>query len=331
MKQLLLCMAGLLFGTQTYSAILHRELSEAESQSNSFTWQVEGTEPFTELIVSWNAKRPKEGKYFITVRVQLEGEEWSEELAYASWASDEQRTFTSESKLLAVRTNEDAVELLRGAKGSGFSVTIQAQNGASLNDFCALFASHCDVAKVRAMSREIRAFKSGESIHLQVTSRSQMTLDHDRRGSLCSPTSTSCVVGYLSNKELSPLDFANNVWDAGFDIYGNWIFNVAEAYNRLQEPWRVYVARLDSFEPIYKRLLQKIPSVVTIRGPLKGSAMSYEQGHLVAIVGYDAKSHKILCMDPAFPTDGETKVAYDAKDFLEAWCRRGQIAYLFSK
>jgi len=36
-------------------------------------------------------------------------------------------------------------------------------------------------------------------------------------------------------------------------------------------------------------------------------------------------------MDPAFSTDAATHVTYDFSDFIQAWNRRGRIAYVFSR
>lgn len=322
-------MTSMVLATNLSAETLHRELTSSDTKTDTFTWQVPETVPFDELLVSWNAVRPSLGEYAISIKVKCN--DWSEELSYAVWAANLQRTFASESSSQQVCTNEDTIELLNGAKATGFSVKVEARNGASLAGISCLHAAFCDVQKTKAKNGDILSFSGNESIILQVPARSQMALKHTRNDSFCSPTATSALVSYLAGKDVPALDFAVHVWDEGSDIYGNWIFNIAESFERLRDPWRCYVARLDSFEPIYERLKRGIPSVVSVRGPLHGSAMPYDTGHLIAIIGYDAESKSIICIDPAFPTDAETIVRYEARDFLQAWCRRGQIAYLFEK
>jgi hypothetical protein len=36
-------------------------------------------------------------------------------------------------------------------------------------------------------------------------------------------------------------------------------------------------------------------------------------------------------MDPAFPADHQTHVRYPLPEFLEAWNRRGRVAYIFTQ
>ena len=63
--------------------------------------------------------------------------------------------------------------------------------------------------------------------------------------------------------------------------------------------------------------------------PLQGSALPYTQGHLMVVIGFDAVNERVLCMDPAFPTNKETLTSYPLQDFIVAWSRRGFIAYIF--
>ncbi len=129
---------------------------------------------------------------------------------------------------------------------------------------------------------------------------------------------------------LKPETFAEHVWDKGFNIYGNWVFNVAQASVELGNKWECWIERLEGFHRIIACLKERIPVIVSVRGPLAGSPSPYEHGHLLIVIGYDASQHTVICMDPAFPTDEETRVSYDFSDFMEAWNRRGRIAYIFS-
>ena len=89
--------------------------------------------------------------------------------------------------------------------------------------------------------------------------------------------------------------------------------------------------RLNGFDQIHQRLIQGTPIIVSVRGPLHGSALSYSAGHLMVVIGYDSLNQKVICMDPAFPSDDQTHVSYDLSNFIEAWSRRGKVAYIFSK
>jgi hypothetical protein len=88
------------------------------------------------------------------------------------------------------------------------------------------------------------------------------------------------------------------------------------------------VERLLDFEALYQQLDRGVPVIVSVRGPLPGSASPYAKGHLLVVRGYDASSQKVLCMDPAFPADEKTLVSYELSDFIQAWDRRGNLAYI---
>lgn len=328
----LIQMVGALFILATqplFSEILHQEFSPSLVKDNCLEWCVAETTPFDELVVSWNAARPQVGEFAITVSVKTK--EWSEDLLYAVWGSDGQCTFMSTAASLQVRTNEDTVELLAGTKARGFCVKVEAKNGAKFDDFWALHAAFVDLEAFKANSHKVSKWQSAKSAYVPVPGRSQVALCHARHMDLCSPTSTSSVVSFLASCEIPTVEFAENVWDCSFDIYGNWIFNMAESAAILNKTWRCYAGRLDTFEPIFANLERAVPSVVSVRGPLRGAIFPYQKGHLIAVIGYDAKKDRILCMDPAYPSDAESLVSYDREDFLQAWSRRGQIAYIFEK
>jgi cell wall-associated NlpC family hydrolase len=273
----------------------------------------ENTPPFDELILSWNADRPATGDYEIYVSVKIDSD-WSPWHLYASWGADGQSSFLS---------SIDTFDLPQGQKATGFQIkTVPAEGIRSLHVYT-------NGTKVTEAQQNI---SYTIPVALSVAGFSQMALDHERANALCSPTSTAAVVHYLTNNpQINALDFAKKVWDRGCDIFGNWPFNVAQAAAELGPSWQCWVERLDGFDEIYRRLHQGTPVVVSIRGPLPGSALPYAQGHLIAVVGYDPEQQQVLCMDPAFPSDKETRVSYDLSDFIQAWNRRGRIAYIFAK
>lgn len=299
------------------AAMLHKEAPFSD------VWQEEGLAGFNELILSWNAKLPEQGgfKFYLSVKK----EEWSPWFLYSAWGASGRESFKNESDGILVY--QDALEVLGDEKARGFRVKIEAEGGADLREVFALHAYTNSDRKKESAFRDLLL----DPIALDVPKRSQMALDHVRNAHLCSPTSTSAVVSYFLHTPVDPVTFAEKVWDGGFDIYGNWVFNVALASSYLQEPFRCWVERLGSFEEIYERLKKATPVVVSVRGPLKGSASAYASGHLLIVRGFDADGQRVLVMDPAFPTDEETYVSYDLKDFMEAWERRGRIAYIFER
>lgn len=288
-------------------------------------WREEGVLPFDELILSWNGKRPSLGQLSLFVSLKVE-EQWSPWLLYAVWERDSQSSFDNSSSHPAIRVYQDAAEVLEGKKASGFRVKVVPEGGASLKCLHALHA-YTNGDKTAELA-QIASCNS--SVSLNVRGQSQMQLPHPRFADLCSPTSTASVVKYLlQDYTIDTVEFAANARDCGFDIYGNWVFNVVQASTLLGPKWDTWVERLNGFDGIYASLMKGVPVVVSLRGPLAGSALPYAKGHLLVITGYDPLTQVVLCMDPAFPTDEETIVRYDLLDFLQAWSRRGRVAYIF--
>lgn len=308
------------------SELLHRSLLEWEKENNTFIWEETQLTPFDELIVSWDAERPLNGSYLI--QVSLLTSEWSPWFDYAFWGKCDQYTCKQSLHDIDVQVYQDAVEVLQGAKASGFRIRITANETASLSGFRRLHTSAIDRDKHTVSFTPSKNI----SVNLQVKGLSQIALADERCLRLCSPTSTTAVINFLSgNRDLSPTEFANSIYDSAFDIYGNWILNTAHASHLLGESWCCSVARLTDFNQIIDQLIQGYPVIVSIRGPLIGGALPYESGHLVVVTGYDSEGQSVFCMDPAFPADDLTCVQYPLNEFLIAWQRRQGLAYIFKR
>jgi hypothetical protein len=300
------------------SHMIHRQTVEP-------AWIEDNVAPFNELMISWNAARPSRGTYHFYVSVKTGS--WSSWLLYASWGHDGQSSFLNTTPEAPVRVYQDALEIMEANMATGFQIRVVCEGDARLDQ---IYGLH--VYTNSDQKKESDSSSDPAPTYLPVKGFSQMTLNHVRRRDLCSPTSTSAVVRYLSkNGEIDPVLFAQNVWDRGFDIFGNWVFNVAQAAAELGPTWSAWVERLSGFDMICQRLQQGTPVIVSVRGPLPGSALPYAKGHLIAVIGYNRDQQKVICMDPGFPTDDQTHVSYDLSDFVEAWNRRGRVAYVFAK
>ena len=287
-------------------------------------WKLQHLLPFNELILSWNGIRPLKGKclFYVSVKIENTFENhpqstssempsssfWSSWLLYASWGCDQQKTFFHTSSDGSVKVFQDTLEILNEKTHLHLYT-----NG-----------------KRRSLPSSPSPPLPLHKVYLHVAGLSQMNLNHPRNKDLCSPTSTTAALRYLLNHDrVDPLHFAMKVWDSGFDIFGNWILNIAQASVTLGKKWLCWVERLNEFADIHRQLIRRIPVVVSVKGPLKGGALPYTQGHLMSVIGYDPTLKEVICIDPAFCSDDQTEVHYDLSDFIEAWNRRGNIAYLF--
>lgn len=289
----------------------------------SYRWEISNTTPFDELLLSWNALRPLKGHFVILASVYIKT--WSPWLLFAVWGDNTQYSFHETTSKAPVRSFQDQVEILDGQLATGFRIRIEACAGSSLEKFYSLQAS---TAHIKSYSPSPR-YSPDSSLQFPVPGLSQLTLPHPRSKSFCSPTSVAAALSYMRNEMVDPLKIAKRVYDEGFDIYGNWSFNTAEAFVQLGSEWRCWHSRTKGLDSIWPYLKQGLPVVASIKGSLAGSLMPYANGHLVVIRGYDAVNRRILCMDPAFPSNEETLVAYDRDEFLQAWKHRHHLAYFF--
>lgn len=303
------------------SQLVHKYLSEDDQKSEAFVWEQLDLENFNELLISWEAHRPEMGFYQIDVSVLTNG--WSPWLNYAFWSASDQHTF--DQSMPPIKTYQDTIEVDNDFNATGIRIRVTAHEGALLSDFRALHACASDLKQQKVDS----FFQGNDTIVLDVQGLSQMALDDARNQRLCSPTSTTAVIRFLTQSELSPITFANGVWDSAFDIYGNWVLNTAQASYYLGPSWHCCVARLTNFQQLIDSLENDFPVVVSIKGPLAGAPLPYKAGHLLVVCGYDALEKKVLCMDPAYADDHSTLVSYALDDFLAAWNRRKGLAYIF--
>lgn len=270
----------------------------------------ENIPPFNEMIISWNGERLVENKIFARVKL----EEWSPWFLYGTWGSASQASYQRKEGFVEV--DQDVFQVIGGKKATGFHI--------KMDHPLRLHVYTNGTAQPTAQNFD-------KSIFLKVPGLSQIALNHPRSTSLCSPASLTALIRYLSKKDVGPIEIAEKVWDQGFDIFGNWVFNVAEGWTHLGPSWNAWVERLNGFSDIYRRLTSGTPVIVSVRGPLTGSAGAYERGHLIVVSGFDPKTQEVHCMDPAFATDDETHVRYQLEHFRGAWERRGKIAYIFEK
>lgn len=286
-------------------------------------WEEVGLRLFDELIVSWNGLRPEKGKWSFWVSLGRKGE-WSSPLLYVEWGADSQRTFHSTGSF--AKTFQDGIYPEEGTCDA-FRIEVIAAEEADLSGLKTLFATVSNLKEHAIVDPG-----SLSSVFLSgVPLQSQIVLNHPRPRDLCSPTSTTTAINYLLKRPaVDPTQFAEQIRDRGFDIYGNWILNTAQAYCELQGSYPCHVERLNDFSELHRHLLHQIPVVVSLYGSLPGAPQPYTAGHLVCVIGYDAKEKTVRCIDPAFPSSDQTEVSYPLSDFLNAWGGRYNVSYVFN-
>lgn len=299
------------------------------SQQKELTIQQDFQETASECIVSWNALRPSEGHLTFFARVRS-GEQWSDWIKIGEWGRGVQRSFSDDHDPLVKLDIDVLAAKSPETRFDAIEVKIAAEEGASLDRLRAISVCAANIEQFNSTA----AFELPSILLNEVQGQSQMALAHPRCRDMCSPTSTTVALNYIlrqKNQPLEVLDFAARAHDDQFDIYGNWALNAAAAFELTNGEVMCRVERLNDFAHLYAQLQKGMPVVVSIKGPIAGSAMSYSYGHLIAVVGWDAETKEVICMDPAFSNAAETRTRYALDRFLEAWARRQNLSYIFQE
>ncbi len=250
------------------------------------------SKPFEEMVLSWQGTRP------LQIEVQIHNGVWSPWVEYALWERDFQR-------------------------GGGKNEVVNVD--------CVRAA---DRAKIRARGNIKRLFLNvrseqldegiGHGCQIEVGQVwSQMELDHERRGALCSPTSVCNALSILG-VDVEPLDMAKKVYDSANNIYGNWAFAASAAgeyVGGVQARW------LGGLSALERELVSGKPVVVSVQGGLENAPKEYSEGHLMVVVGFSENFVSVL--DSAFDTESQVCVRYLIVDFEKAWRNRNFLAYTF--
>lgn len=252
---------------------------------------------------------------------------WGSWHKMAEWGAKVQRSFASmpacTSKYLHVR-----LEANRGHLADAFRLKIKAFDGASLRDLRSFAVSLSNLQNFKA-SRLDRGIRSLPSAYIaNVPKQSQFRVKYAHNESICSPTSVGMLIGSLMDENINYREFVRGSFDNGLKVHGSWPFNMAHAFEQCKGDVHFSVGRLDSFTRLHERLQKGVPVVVSVRGRLDGAPKVYEKGHLLVVIGWDAKRQQVICHDPAFKSNSKVLKRYSVGSFLRAWDRSHRLAYL---
>ena len=319
--------------TKIWSWTYYRTFTEQEIESHKdkphIFFAKEDVPLFDQLIFSWNAIRPARGYFSFMIQVHsAKTHKWGSWHHMADWGADVQRSFASKSDGVATY-NFVFLKMEPGHMADAFRIKVISREGADLTLLKACGVSFSDANNFKAES--VNDLKHLPSVHIKnVPAISQFELEHARNNAICSPTSCTMLTMFLTEKMIDPIDFAEKSYDAGLDAYGSWPFNMAHAFEECDQNYWFFATRLNSFAGLHQRLMMGIPVVVSIRGPLEGAALPHRNGHLLTVVGWNARKQEVIVHDPAFKGK-EVIHRYSLKNFLEAWERSRRLAYIAEK
>lgn len=281
---------------------------------------------FSQLIFSWNARRPSRGYFSFLIQTRnAVTKQWGKWHRMMDWGADVQRSYLSDgdghTKYVHVR-----LEHQNNKKSDGFRIKICAHKNAGITDVKSVAVALSDYALFEP--ENVASLLKLPSVYISgVPKVSQLLLDHPDNKRLCSPTSCFMLTHYLCQQRVTPEIFADNVFDSGLEVFGSWPFNVAHAFELCGGSNWFFTKRLHNFVDIYRQLRRGLPVVVSVRGMIEGAPKAYENGHLLVVVGWDAKRKKVICHDPALPEHGRVLISYPVESFIRAWERSYRLAY----
>lgn len=318
--------------SSTWSWIFYRTFTKQELISHKneprIFFEKESVPLFNQLIFSWNATRPKKGYFSFFVQVHSsKNNSWSSWHHMADWGAGVQQSVASKSDGIA-HYDYVCLKLENTHLADAFRIKVESADGANmaLLKACGVSFSNSNFFKSEVNDKQLYALPS---VHIKnVPQLSQFELDHSQNDSICSPTSCTMLTRFLSHKKIDPLDCVLKSYDSGLKVFGSWPFNVAHAFERCDGKYWFFTTRLNSFAGLHQRLLLGLPVVVSVRGPLETAALPYKNGHLLVVVGWNAKKKEVIVHDPAFKNGSEVLHHYPIKSFLESWERSRRLVYL---
>jgi hypothetical protein len=149
-------------------------------------------------------------------------------------------------------------------------------------------------------------------------------------GRLCSPTAVAMVAA-SRGVDVPVADMAARVYDAEFDLYGNWVNNTLAA-SELGVP--MHVTRIGSWEEA-ARFMRRGPIVISLppfdERELTGAGYSSASGHLIVLHGFDGRGG-VLVRDPAHGDEAEAARVYRRDELTRLWMIENKgTAYVLSE
>ena len=294
----------------------------AANRSGTATSQPITVPAFDELIPSWNSVTGKSGSVSVEVRVQTPAG-WSRWYSFGRWSAAAGRSSADSQKDSTGQVNTDTLRLNAKATTFQYRVTLRGE-GTQVR----LVAFNTSDRSKRTAALDQPSDKKAWGKTNVVPQRSQMIYP-DGGEVWCSPTSVSMILADYGLNVTVP-EAAKGMYDRAYDGTGNWPFNTAYAG---ELGLRAFVTRLPSLAAAEKFTGAGVPLAVSLgwkKGELPGAPLGWSNGHLMVLVGFDAKGNPVL-NDPAAPSNDTVRRTYPRAAFEKLWLTHsGGVAYVIA-
>jgi len=294
--------------------------------------------PAFEAIPSWNSRTGEGSWAIIEVSARLDGV-WSRWYDHGIWSAF---TSTIEARSAAEartgvakgtkafedpgRVATDTLILSRPAQAFRMRVRLFAMEGAKAPSLGSLSLAWSSPKPAIAPETSAPAFRG--CLIEGVPAWSQMIYP-DGGSVWCSPTALSMVMAYwidraggtLPDEETFIRMTVAGVYDAEYQGYGNWSFNVAWAGER---GFSAIVRRFSSLSELEPLVAGGQPLILSLSWDnetgrtLFGAPLARSRGHLSVLVGFDEAGDPIV-NEPASPDDASVRRVYRRAEFEARW------------
>ncbi|MBL8049317.1 MAG: C39 family peptidase [Chthonomonas sp.] len=270
-----------------------------------------------EIVPSWRLFTPWARPVTIALEVQQE-QQWFR-FDMARWASaGSANTSFARQEQQAGKVFTDTLSL----NGAAAQVRVRIAGETQLDEFYLSFAPK--------LSADLDSADPSAAWGTTLEPPKHAQSVYPNGGVLCSPTSTSMLLGYWAGQLQQPCldqrtpDLLPQLWDKKYDGAGNWSFNMSLAGS---QPGMVgYVSRLRNLRDLETWIMRGVPVATSVSYDLlKGKdKKGASDGHLVVLVGFTATG------DPIFNDPGRNivRMTYAREAFRRAWESSGRTVYL---
>lgn len=278
---------------------------------------------FDELVPSWNAVTAGGGSVTVEVRTRGAGGTWSRWFSFGTWQRVEGRTSVNGQRDAAGLVLTDTLRLNAPATAYQYRVTLRGA-GTELR----LVGINTSVRARRTAGLGHPGDRAAWGRVVDVPKRSQMV--YPGGGEVwCSPTSVAMILAHHGQPVPVP-QAAAGTYDRAYGGTGNWAFNAAYAG---EQGMRAFVTRLPHLAAAERYTAAGVPLAVSLgwkAGELPGAPLSWSDGHLMVLVGFDAAGNPVL-NDPAAPTDAGVRRTYPRAAFERLWLTHsGGLSYVIT-
>ncbi len=282
---------------------------------------------FTQLVVSWNAQKPKKGHFVFHVQVrENKTKKWGKWHCMYEWGHNKQRSHYSKSDETS-SYHHVRLEAEKNKTLDGFHIKVVGKNE-NISLIHGLFANASDEKEFSSEVATITKHPSLHSVHVKNVGKiAQLGIKHKDAPRICSPSSCAMVYQFLKKQRHNVQTCMQSVFDYGLKTYGSWPFNVSHLFDISGGSVYVWVQRLCSFSDLHTHLDNNVPVIVSVRGALPGALKHFTYGHLLVVVGFDARTKQVICHDPACYEIDHVEKRYALKDFVVAWEKSRRLVY----